>query len=418
MRRASATGPDERGGPAAPQAWCQPGGGGRGPRRSPPRLRGATFRHAFRAAVLAGIALAAGPAAADPEAEVIAADDARIAALVAGDAEALARLLADDLRYVHSTGSVDSKASFLELVRSGRSRYTSYVPLERSIRFPAPGIALDSGRARLGVETADGPIDAEFHYLACWRHGAEGWRFLAWQSARPPRTPAPPAFAALFDEPAVPAGDRPETEFGTGWRDLVEADFEEVNCGPETWRWRDGILHCTGQPVGVIRTKRSLVNLELSLEWRHLSAGGNSGVFLWAPPEAFFGIEPGKLPRGGIEVQILDHGFRDRYEAAGKRKGDWFSTDGDVFPVGTSRMTPFPPTSPDGRRSFPKAGHTLGSPAWNRYYVRAIAGEVRLWVNGHEVSGGTRCLPASGHLCLESEGAPVEFRRLRIRELP
>jgi hypothetical protein len=43
---------------------------------------------------------------------------------------------------------------------------------------------------------------------------------------------------------------------------------------------------------------------------------------------------------------------------------------------------------------------------------------VRLWVNGHEVSGGTRCVPASGHLCLESEGAPVEFRRLRIRELP
>ena len=41
-----------------------------------------------------------------------------------------------------------------------------------------------------------------------------------------------------------------------------------------------------------------------------------------------------------------------------------------------------------------------------------------LWVNGEEVSGGTGCKPAAGYLCLESEGAPVEFRDLRIRELP
>ncbi|MEI6358251.1 MAG: family 16 glycoside hydrolase, partial [Verrucomicrobiota bacterium] len=55
---------------------------------------------------------------------------------------------------------------------------------------------------------------------------------------------------------------------------------------------------------------------------------------------------------------------------------------------------------------------------WNHYYVRAIHGDVRLWVNGEEVSGGTDCRPASGYLCLESEGSPVEFRGLRIRELP
>lgn len=356
--------------------------------------------------------------AADTEADVLAADDARIGALTAGDAEALARWLADDLRYVHSTGTVDTKASFLELIRSGTSRYAAYEPLERAIRFPAPGVALDSGRARLRVETPDGPVESEFLYLACWRHGPDGWKFTAWQSARPARPPAPPAFVVTFDEPPAPTGAAASATWGTGWRDLGEDDFERVNCDADTWRWKDGVVHCTGTPVGVIRTKRSLQNLELSLEWRHLASGGNSGVFLWAPPEAFFDLVPGKLPRGGIEVQILDHGYRTKYEASGDRKGDWFSTDGDVFPVGTSRMTPFPPTSPNGSRSFPKASHTRGSPAWNHYYVRAIDGEVRLWVNGHEVSGGSHCRPASGHLCLESEGAPVEFRRLRIRELP
>jgi ketosteroid isomerase-like protein len=378
-----------------------------------------------RLGTVVGIVLAAalagnGPVVrgADTEADVLAADDTRIKALTAGDIAALAERLADDLRYVHSTGTVDTKPSFLELVRSGRSRYTAYAPLERLVRFPAAGIALDSGRARLRVETAGGPVEAEFHYLAGWRHEqAGGWKLFAWQSARAPNPPVPPAFAVTFDEPPVPAADG-SAAFGTGWRDLGADDFEQVNCAPDTWTWKEDGVHCTGKPVGVIRTKRSLQNLELSLEWRHLADGGNSGVFLWAPPEAFFGIEPGQLPRGGIEVQILDHGFRTRYEASGDRKGDWFSTDGDVFPVGTSRMVPFPPTSPNGSRSFPKAAHSRGSPAWNHYYVRAIAGEVRLWVNGHEVSGGTRCVPASGHLCLESEGAPVEFRRLRIRELP
>ena len=67
-------------------------------------------------------------------------------------------------------------------------------------------------------------------------------------------------------------------------------------------------------------------------------------------------------------------------------------------------MKPFPPLSPDGSRSFPSANHCKGSPEWNHYYVRAVNGEVRLWVNGHEVSGGSDCQPATGHLCLEREG--------------
>lgn len=205
---------------------------------------------------------------------------------------------------------------------------------------------------------------------------------------------------------------------GPGWRDLGEQDFVAVNCTPETWTWQDGGVHCTGKPVGVIRSRQELTNIEVSLEWRHLTDGGNSGVFVWVPPKALEGLKPGRLPPAGIEVQVLDHAFTAQYEKATGKKATWFRTDGDVFPVGASRMRPFPPVSPDGRRSFPSARHSRGSPEWNHYYVRAIHGEVRLWVNGHEVSGGTDCRPATGFLCLESEGAPVEFRRLRIRELP
>ncbi len=81
-------------------------------------------------------------------------------------------------------------------------------------------------------------------------------------------------------------------------------------------------------------------------------------------------------------------------------------------------MKPFEPVSPKGSRSFPRKQLSLETPQWNHYYVRAINGEVRLWVNGEEVAGGSQCQPATGHLCLESEGAPVEFRDVRIRVLP
>jgi hypothetical protein len=204
---------------------------------------------------------------------------------------------------------------------------------------------------------------------------------------------------------------------GPGWQELGEAAFTSVNCPPETWSWQHGGIQCTGQPVGVIRSQKTYANFELVVEWRHLKSGGNSGVFVWVPEASLKDLKPGQLPHG-IEVQVLDHGYAEQYEKQQGKKPDWFTTHGDVFPVGVSKMTPFPPTAPNGQRSFPRKNLSKGLNEWNHYYVRAINGEVRLWVNGEEVSGGTGCDPRSGYLCLESEGSPVEFRGLRLRELP
>ena len=44
-------------------------------------------------------------------------------------------------------------------------------------------------------------------------------------------------------------------------------DFTNVNCDPDTWSFKDGLFSCTGQPVGVIRTKEKFTNLELVVEW-------------------------------------------------------------------------------------------------------------------------------------------------------
>lgn len=229
--------------------------------------------------------------------------------------------------------------------------------------------------------------------------------------------------ALVFVSGAVPADKPAETPkafldgAGPDWKALGGDDFENVNCDKDTWTWKDGAVHCTGKPVGVCRTKKTYTNFELVAQWRHNKSAGNSGIFVWTPEAALKTLKPNSLP-SGIEVQILDHGYAEQYEKQTKKKPDWFTTNGDVFPVGSSKMKPFPPTSPNGSRSFPRKNLSKGVGEWNHYYVRAINGEIRLWVNGEEVSGGNHIEPRTGYLCLESEGSPIDFKNIRIRELP
>lgn len=226
------------------------------------------------------------------------------------------------------------------------------------------------------------------------------------------------SLSASADEPALPKAF--VDGIGPDWKELKEADFADVNGDPETWTWTaDGVIHCSGTPIGVLRTVKQYNNFEFVGMWKHLTSAGNSGFFLWCTEEALKDLPPNKLPAAGIEVQMLDHGYIEQYRKKTGKEGPYtFGTNGDVFPVGKSKMTPFQPTSPNGARSWPRKHLSKGFGEWNHYYVRAINGEVRLWVNGEEVSGGTGCTPASGHLCLESEGAPVEFKNIRLRELP
>ena len=222
--------------------------------------------------------------------------------------------------------------------------------------------------------------------------------------------------ACAGDSPALPAASIDGS--GAGWVALGEADFSNVNCHSNTWTWKDGTAICTGEPTGVIASQRPYTNYELVVEWCHRREAGNSGIFVWTTPESLDRLRAGKgsLP-DGIEVQVLDLGYKTNYERGGRRKANWFTCHGDVFPV-RAEMTPFPPVAPNGKRSFPSEERSRGINEWNHYYIRCINGEVRLWVNGAEVSGGTDCQPSTGYICLESEGSPVEFRNLRIRELP
>ena len=174
-----------------------------------------------------------------------------------------------------------------------------------------------------------------------------------------------------------------------------------VNCHPETWSVRDGMIHCTGKPIGELRTKQMYQNFVLELEWQHLRPKGNAGVFVWADAIT----APGQPFHRAIEVQVLDG-----REAAGH------TSDGDIFPIHGATMVP--DNGRGGMRAFPTEKRCKSAPEWNHYKITCHDGSIKLEVNGKQVTSGSHCSLRKGYICLESEGSPVNFRNLRIRELP
>lgn len=202
---------------------------------------------------------------------------------------------------------------------------------------------------------------------------------------------------------AMPAPAEDEEAFTPLFNGRDLTGWVNVNGAPETWSVRDGMIYCEGTPICALRTEKQYENFVLEAEWRHLTPGGNAGIFIWAGPLP----APGTPFLRAIEVQVLDHAYGT---------ADWFTTHGDVFAIHGSTMRPFPPSR--GMRSFPVEHRSKGSPEWNHYRITCQDGVIRLAVNGKDVSGGSDCVWRKGYIGLESEGAPVEWRNIRIRELP
>ncbi len=122
-------------------------------------------------------------------AAIKAADKVRVEAMQSGDREKLRAIFSDDLRYAHSTGVVDTKTSFIDVLSSKKTKYLGYDYEEQTFTFPAPSIALMAGRAHVKAEADGRLMDSTLSYLAVWRKENGQWRFLAWQSCKfPPMT--------------------------------------------------------------------------------------------------------------------------------------------------------------------------------------------------------------------------------------
>jgi 3-keto-disaccharide hydrolase len=185
-----------------------------------------------------------------------------------------------------------------------------------------------------------------------------------------------------------------------------------VNTHPGTFFVKDGMIVTTGRPTGYLRTDRQYENFVAEFDWMHVpskpGAVGNSGFFVWADPIPAVGTGYTR----GIEVQVL---VNLTYK---NKKGEITATSqGDLFSIWGATCVPDRP-HPDGwARCLPKEDHCKGENEWNHYRVEGKDGRITLAVNGHEVSGVSKCNPRKGYLALESEGSECRFKNLKIKEL-
>ncbi len=113
------------------------------------------------------------------------ADDARIAATLAGDMDALKLIYSDEMYYAHSSGKVDSKTSQIEGIASGLYKYTKFDYKERTFIPIAPAVVLMKGAANLALTRLSGEkILLDINYLGVWRLEGGKWKFVAWQASR------------------------------------------------------------------------------------------------------------------------------------------------------------------------------------------------------------------------------------------
>lgn len=215
--------------------------------------------------------------------------------------------------------------------------------------------------------------------------------------------------AAAQNAPAPPAQEVPRWVDLFNGRDL--AGWVDVNTSPATWSAKDGVLICTGQPIGVMRSAKQYENFILQIEWRHMKPGGNSGVFVWSEGKP---ANAGGLPKG-MEVQMLDLEWIHLYrENDGTPRHAGFVS-GELF--GANGLTATP-ENPRGERSMSKEARCLPHGQWNSYTVVCVDGSIKLAINGKFVNGIRDSSVRKGYICLESEGSEIHFRNIRLMELP
>lgn len=122
--------------------------------------------------------------AASNEAAWKAADDARVAAMVSADRGKMEATFSDDLRYVHSSGKLDTKTSMIDTLASGKSAYHSMTYESRDFREVAPGLVLVNGRVKVELGKAEPYQNLHLSFLAAYRLEKGTWRFIAWQSCK------------------------------------------------------------------------------------------------------------------------------------------------------------------------------------------------------------------------------------------
>jgi ketosteroid isomerase-like protein len=146
------------------------------------------MRHALLVSLLL---VSATPALGEPKPKTSAADAVkaieleRFEAATKNDLDKLGKLLADDLTYTHSTGVLETKAVFLDSLKTGKLQFKTIEPADLQVRV-YDKTAIINGTAKVSVVSEGKPKDLAIRFTDVWINRGGKWQMVAWQSAKTP----------------------------------------------------------------------------------------------------------------------------------------------------------------------------------------------------------------------------------------
>jgi len=112
----------------------------------------------------------------------------RFEAQVNANAKVLGSLLDDDLEYTHSNGDLDTKASFIDSLVTGKRDYVSDTATIETLRLFGD-VGVIRGKAKVTVASNGKSQDLHIGYTDIWVWKDGRWQMTAWRSARLPDSP-------------------------------------------------------------------------------------------------------------------------------------------------------------------------------------------------------------------------------------
>lgn len=117
------------------------------------------------------------------EKAILDAHERRRVATLAADVAALDSMMTDDLTFMHPNAAVETKAQFLDAVKTGRYKYKSLTDEQRQVRVhDKTGIV--TGVVRILINASGQDIDVRVGFTELWVKKGNAWRMVLWQATQ------------------------------------------------------------------------------------------------------------------------------------------------------------------------------------------------------------------------------------------
>ena len=116
---------------------------------------------------------------------VLAAHEHRRTATLAGDAAGVGSMMTDDLTFTHANGVVESKAQFLDALKTGRLKYKTLTDEERQVRVHGD-TGIVSGTVHIVANASGTDIDIRVLFTELWVKKSTAWQMVLWHATNVP----------------------------------------------------------------------------------------------------------------------------------------------------------------------------------------------------------------------------------------